>query len=68
MRRRDFVTLLGGAALGGPADVGGGSRRCYPRLVTTTVKGSDRQAPDPVERNFTAPNLLWVADITYIPT
>ena len=29
-----------------------------------------RPAPDLVERNFTAaaPNLLWVADITYIPT
>ena len=29
-----------------------------------------RQAPDLVDRNFTAerPNMLWVADITYIPT
>jgi putative transposase len=35
-----------------------------------SVKGIDRQAPDLVDRNFTAerPNLLWVADITYIPT
>jgi transposase InsO family protein len=40
------------------------------RIRESTVKGSDRQAPDLVERNFTAerPNLLWVADITYIPT
>jgi hypothetical protein len=32
--------------------------------VRTTVKGSDRQAPDLVDRNFIAerPNLLWVAD------
>jgi hypothetical protein len=38
------------------------------KFVTTTVKGSGRQAPDLVDRNFTAerPNLLWVADITYI--
>src|SRR6516162_6205001 len=45
----------------------GASRR---KFVRTTVKGSDRQAPDLVDRNFTAerPNLLWVADITYIPT
>ena len=34
------------------------------------VQGGDRQAPDLVERNFTAlvPDRLWVADITYIPT
>ena len=40
------------------------------RFVTTTVKGDCRQAPDLVERHFTAvaPDLLWVADITYIPT
>lgn len=45
----------------------GVSRR---RFVTTTVKGDSRQAPDLVERNFTAeaPDRLWVADITYIPT
>jgi putative transposase len=49
------------------AGLAGVSRR---KFVHTTVKGSDRQAPDLVERNFTAerPNLLWVADITYIPT
>jgi len=40
------------------------------RFVTTTVKGDRRQAPDLVERHFTAaaPDLLWVADIIYIPT
>jgi transposase InsO family protein len=40
------------------------------RFVTTTVKDGGRQAPGLVERNFTAeaPDRLWVADITYIPT
>jgi putative transposase len=40
------------------------------RFVTTTVKDSGCQAPDLVERNFTAeaPDRRWVADITYIPT
>jgi putative transposase len=49
------------------AGVAGVSRR---KFVTTTVKGNRRQAPDLVERNFTveAPDRLWVADITYIPT
>jgi putative transposase len=43
---------------------------CRRRFVTTTVKDGGRQAPDLVERNFTtdAPDRLWVADITYIPT
>jgi putative transposase len=39
--------------------------------VTTTVRNRDaKPAPDLVERNFVvaAPNWLWVADITYIPT
>jgi putative transposase len=47
--------------------VTGVSRR---RFITTTVKGDARQAPDLVERDFTAeaPDRLWVADITYIPT
>jgi putative transposase len=55
------------ARLMSAADLAGVSRR---KFVHTKVKGSDRQAPDLVERNFTAerPNLLWVADITYIPT
>jgi putative transposase len=49
------------------AGLAGVSRR---RFVTTTVKDGGRQAPDLVERNFTAeaPDRLWVADITYIPT
>jgi len=49
------------------AGLAGVSRR---RFATTTIKGDGRQAPDLVERNFTAavPDLLWVADITYIPT
>ena len=46
----------------------GVSRR---KWVTTTVREPGaRPAPDLVERNFVAaaPNRLWVADITYIPT
>jgi putative transposase len=38
---------------------------------TTTRRDQDaRPAPDLVDRNFTAdaPNQLWVADITYVPT
>ena len=41
------------------------------RWVTTTVRERGaRPAPDRVNRNFVAPapNCLWVADITYIPT
>jgi putative transposase len=50
------------------AGIVGVSRR---RQFTTTVRDPDaRPAPDLVDRNFTvdAPNRLWVADITYIPT
>ena len=49
------------------ASLAGVSRR---RFVTTTVRDGGRQAPDLVERAFKAeaPNRLWVADITYIPT
>jgi putative transposase len=49
------------------AGVAGVSRR---RFVVTTVKDGSRQAPDLVDRNFTAeaPDRLWVADITYVPT
>ena len=49
------------------AGLAGVSRR---KFVITTVKDGGRQAPDLVERNFTAeaPDRLWVADITYIPT
>ena len=49
------------------AGLTGVSRR---KFVHTTTKGDGRQAPDLVDRNFTAdrPNVLWVADITHIPT
>ena len=49
------------------AGLAGVSRR---RFITTTVRDGSRQAPDLVDRNFAAdrPNLLWVADITYVPT
>ena len=55
------------ARLMSQAGLAGVSRR---RFVVTTVKGDGRQAPDLVDRNFTAtaPVRLWVADITYIPT
>ena len=55
------------ARLMSQAGLAGVSRR---RFVTTTVRGDGRQAPDLVERKFSAeaPDLLWVADITYIPT
>ena len=40
------------------------------KFVVTTVEGNSRQAPDRVECNFSvaAPDRLWIADITYIPT
>jgi len=49
------------------AGIAGVSRR---RFVTTTVRDGGRQAPDLVDRNFAAeaPDRLWVADITYVPT
>ena len=49
------------------AGLAGVSRR---KSTVTTVRDGARQAPDLVDRNFTAdkPNVLWVADITYIPT
>jgi putative transposase len=49
------------------AGIAGVSRR---KFITTTVRGDRRQAPDLVERDFTAPepDRLWVADITYVPT
>ena len=44
------------------------SRRNW--IITTVRDRNARPAPDLVERNFSAPapNRLWVADITYIPT
>ena len=49
------------------AGLAGVSRR---RFVITTKRGDGRQAPDLVKRHFVAerPDMLWVADITYIPT
>jgi len=50
------------------AKLRGVSRRHW--MVTTMRDPQARRAPDLVERNFSAaaPNRLWVADITYIPT
>lgn len=55
------------ARLMAAAGIAGVSRR---KFVTTTVKRGGRPAPDLVDRDFTAekPDLLWVADITYVPT
>jgi len=49
------------------AGLAGVSRR---RRTVTTVRDGAGRAPDLVDRDFTAsrPNMLWVADITYIPT
>ena len=41
------------------------------KFITTTVRDKHvRPAKDLVDRNFYAatPNILWVADITYVPT
>jgi putative transposase len=48
--------------------VGAHRRRGF--VVTTRRDSKARPAPDLVDRNFSAdaPNRLWVADITYIPT
>jgi putative transposase len=50
------------------AGLHGASRRNW--IITTVRDHQARPAPDLVERNFAAPapNRLWVADITYIPT
>ncbi len=50
------------------AGIYGVSRRKW--ITTTTRDRAMRPAPDLVERNFSAPapNELWVADLTYIPT
>jgi putative transposase len=50
------------------AGLRGVSRRRW--IITTIRDYGARPAPDLVERNFavSAPNRLWVADITYIPT
>ena len=49
-------------------NIQGASRR---KAFKTTIRDKDvRPAPDLVNRNFTAsaPDQLWVADITYVPT
>ena len=50
------------------ASIAGVSRRRGPRTTRRDVQA--RPAPDRVERHFAAdaPNRLWVADITYVPT
>jgi putative transposase len=50
------------------AGLRGASRRNW--IITTVRDRQARPTPDLVERNFSAaaPNRLWVADITYIPT
>ena len=50
------------------AGIAGVSRRRGPRTTRREVQA--RPAPDRVERHFAAdaPNRLWVADITYVPT
>jgi transposase InsO family protein len=49
-------------------NIHGASRR--KGFTTTTRAGDARPAPDLVERDFSAsaPDKLWVADITYVPT
>jgi len=46
-----------------------GARRGRPIVTTRPDKGSSR-APDLVKRRFVAtrPNVLWVTDLTYVPT
>src|SRR5262249_43853002 len=60
--RKRIARLMAAAGLAGV------SRRR--KFITTTVRGGGRQAPDLVERKFTAErrDQLWVADITYVPT
>lgn len=50
------------------AGLQGVTRRRY--VVTTIRDGNRRPAPDRVTRDFaaTAPDRLWVSDITYVPT
>ena len=67
---RPMVSILAAnraARLMSQSRIAGVSRR---RFVATTVRDGGRKALDMVDRNFTAaaPDRLWVADITYIPT
>jgi putative transposase len=61
--RKRIARLMRAAGL-----VGACHRRSGP--VTTRCDREARPAPDLVDRNFTAeaPNRLWVADITFVPT
>ena len=45
-------------------------RRAFTVTTERSGRGRERPAPDLVERSFVAdaPNRLWVADITYVPT
>ncbi len=56
------------ARLMNAAGLAGVSRRKW--MVTTVRDQNAEPAPDLIERNFVAaaPDCLWVADITYIPT
>ena len=61
--RKRIARLMRAAGLAGACHRGGGP--------TTTRRDRDaRPAPDLVDRKFTAtaPNELWVADITFVPT
>ena len=51
------------------AEIVGCHRRTRP-LATTRADPKAEAAPDRVDRKFvaTAPNQLWVADVTYVPT
>ena len=69
LHRRDCpVSRKRVARLMREAGLAGVSRRRGTR--TTRVDRSRRAAPDRVERQFTAqaPDRIWVADITYVPT
>jgi putative transposase len=61
--RKRIARLMREAGLVGACHRGGGP-------VTTRRDREARPAPDLVDRNFTAdaPDLLWVADITFVPT
>ncbi|KQP69876.1 transposase [Methylobacterium sp. Leaf112] len=61
--RKRIARLMREAGLVGASHRRGGS-------VTTRRDQEARPAPDLVDRNFAAaaPNQLWVADITYVPT
>lgn len=64
----EFVGRKRVARLMRTAGIVGVSRRRF--IITTKRSASEGAAPDLVQRDFTAtaPNELWVADITYVPT